>query len=118
MMKGMKQTLEMSGVCREGEIPSAFSGGNSLALPGDSSDLFLRLLTFHTGTRQKMRPSVLPGVTWHTVSPPSGIKAAGKDSTSKYSAATKSSIVWGQLPGLSTRQCQGREMIGRIIENI
>lgn len=63
-----------------------------------------------------MRPSVLPGVTWHTVSPPSVIKAAGKDSTSKCSTATKSSIVWGQLPGLSTRQCQGREMMGRMIE--
>ena len=55
MMKGMKQTLEMSGVCREGEIPSVFSGGNSLTLPRDSSDLFLGLLTFHTGLGQQGR---------------------------------------------------------------
>ena len=55
MMKGMKQTLEMSGVCREGEIPSAYSGGNSLALPHDSLDLFLKLLTFNTGLGQQGR---------------------------------------------------------------
>lgn len=63
-----------------------------------------------------MRPSVLPAVTWHIIFPPSGTKAAGKDSTSKSSEATESSIVWDQLPGLSTRQFQGREMIGRMIE--
>lgn len=58
-MKGKKQTIEMSGVCRlevqGGRRPSAFSGDDSLALPHGLLDLFLKLLTFNAGLGQQGR---------------------------------------------------------------
>lgn len=58
-MKGVKQTLEMSGGCRleeqGGETANASSGGDSPALPHDLLDLFLKLLTFNTGRGQQGR---------------------------------------------------------------